>query len=202
MVGTLAKEFRDINRSSVFDNEATIVVEEDILDWSVILHPTKGHYIGGDVHFTIKFHADYPNSCPEITCKSPIWHPNISESGRVCLSMLSGDWSADYRAEHYINGLLWLIYNPNLSDALNRKVNGPSYRRHFAEIAAGSVRGLSPQDVLNSIRPNKPAKRYNVAVELPAVRPANFIPSNVQSAAPIPQRSVRDLIGFFNQVVY
>ena len=46
---------------------------------------------------------------------------NISYSfeGRICFSMLDSEWSKDYRLEHFINGLLWLLQNPNPSSALN-----------------------------------------------------------------------------------
>jgi hypothetical protein len=33
--------------------------------------------------------------------------------------MFAGEWTKDYRLEHYVNGLLWLLQNPNPDSALN-----------------------------------------------------------------------------------
>lgn len=33
--------------------------------------------------------------------------------------MFSSDWNASYRLEHFINGLLWFLQNPNPDSALN-----------------------------------------------------------------------------------
>jgi len=36
----------------------------------------------------MKFPQDYPNNPPEMQFKTKMWHPNIYDDGKVCISIL------------------------------------------------------------------------------------------------------------------
>lgn len=118
----LFKEFALINRKSVFADQARIEFpkgEDHPFDLEVLLTPTSGPFRDACVKFSIKLPANYPRAAPTVKCLNRIFHPNVSTTGNVCFSMFSGDWNASYRLEHFINGLLWFLQNPNPDSALN-----------------------------------------------------------------------------------
>ncbi|VDN55100.1 unnamed protein product [Dracunculus medinensis] len=50
--------------------------------------PNDGMYKGGSFKFSITVPPEYNYSPPIVKCLTRIWHPNISEEGAVCLSLL------------------------------------------------------------------------------------------------------------------
>jgi len=93
--------------------------DEDYTIFKVILRPKGGYYQGGKFTFQLNTPYDYPSSPPDITCLTKYTHhPNISETG-VCVSITGCDFDTGLRLEHYVNGLLFLLHNPNFDDMLN-----------------------------------------------------------------------------------
>eukprot|EP01119_Soliformovum_irregulare_P024717 TRINITY_DN8935_c0_g1_i1.p1 TRINITY_DN8935_c0_g1~~TRINITY_DN8935_c0_g1_i1.p1 ORF type:complete len:405 (+),score=129.29 TRINITY_DN8935_c0_g1_i1:63-1277(+) len=121
----LFNEFVSINqdRKGIYRNQAKIDFPngpEDPYNIDIILTPFEGFYRGARIVFRMKLPTNYPESPPgSVLCKTKIFHPNITFDGRVCFNMFSGDWNRSYRLEQYINGLLWLLANPNPDSALN-----------------------------------------------------------------------------------
>lgn len=77
--------------------------------------------------FQIIFPERYPMEAPLITCLTDIYHPNISKlryashKCNVCLNILyQNEWSSSLNLEDCIQGILFLLYNPNLDDPLSR----------------------------------------------------------------------------------
>lgn len=64
--------------------------------------------------------ASLPASCPS----GQIYHPNIDLAGKVCLNILRADWRPIYDVAAVVNGLIFLFYDPNPNDPLNK---GASY---------------------------------------------------------------------------
>ncbi|KAL3310443.1 NEDD8-conjugating enzyme Ubc12 [Cichlidogyrus casuarinus] len=64
---------------------------------------------------------DYPHDPPNVSCFSEIAHPNIDgdmKQDNICLNVLS-DWSNHYSLLTIINGLIFLLNNPNFGDPNN-----------------------------------------------------------------------------------
>lgn len=60
---------------------------------------------------------------PRFYCKTAIYHPNIDTmqdpDGEICLNLFDPDmWTSDSSMQDIVQGLLFLIYNPNLEDPL------------------------------------------------------------------------------------
>lgn len=72
---------------------------DDLRQFTVIIKPEEGYWKGGRFVFIIRIPPEY-NLCPPIaSCQTRIWHPNITEDGKICLSILR---------EHAIDGSGWL----------------------------------------------------------------------------------------------
>ncbi|RWS16374.1 NEDD8-conjugating enzyme UBE2F-like protein [Dinothrombium tinctorium] len=62
------------------------------------IQPDDGFWLGGKFKFSIFVPEDYNLVPPKVKCNTRIWHPNISEEGEICLSLLR---------ESSIDGLGW-----------------------------------------------------------------------------------------------
>lgn len=57
-------------------------------EFTLVLRPSEGFWAGGIYHFDITVPEGYNHTPPLVRCATRIWHPNIDEEGRVCLSLL------------------------------------------------------------------------------------------------------------------
>jgi ubiquitin-conjugating enzyme E2 M len=64
---------------------------------------------------------NYPHQAPKVTCSPTIYHPNINYEGAVCLNILREDWKPVLDINTVIYGLIYLFYEPNPDDPLNRE---------------------------------------------------------------------------------
>jgi len=116
----LAKDFHKLmkNIASFSNNQANVAQYEENLDeFKVEITPNDGLYCGGKFEFEIRV-QDYPQKAPTVTCSTEIYHPNIDENGEICLNLFS-EWAETNTLEDCIQGLLFLLYNPNLEDPLS-----------------------------------------------------------------------------------
>jgi len=63
--------------------------DENIFHWELmIVGPPDTLYEGGFFAAKLEFPSDFPNAPPTMTFTTPIWHPNVHEDGKVCISIL------------------------------------------------------------------------------------------------------------------
>lgn len=62
------------------------------------ISPEEGYWKGGKFKFELTVSDEYNIVPPEVRCKTKIWHPNITEEGQICLSLLR---------EHSMDGTGW-----------------------------------------------------------------------------------------------
>lgn len=62
----------------------------------------------------------YPMYAPLVTFETPIWHPNISEKGTICLDVLKDNWSPSIYTSSIISILKMLLLNPEPSSPQNQ----------------------------------------------------------------------------------
>ncbi|XP_065525804.1 NEDD8-conjugating enzyme UBE2F isoform X4 [Lathamus discolor] len=63
-----------------------------------LLVKDEGYYQGGKFQFETEVPDAYNMVPPKVKCLTRIWHPNITETGEICLSLLR---------EHSIDGTGW-----------------------------------------------------------------------------------------------
>ena len=85
----MAKQLRDVQQNDDLGASIGLEKDDDLFFWNVLFEgPADTLYEGGFFRATLKFPDDYPNNPPEMKFKSKMWHPNIYEDGRVCISIL------------------------------------------------------------------------------------------------------------------
>lgn len=82
--------------------------------------PDEGYWTGGKFKFDINVPEEYNIVPPKAVCHTKIWHPNITEAGEICLSLLRQNsydglgWAPTRRLKDVVWGL-----NSLFSDLLN-----------------------------------------------------------------------------------
>ena len=93
----------------------------DLTKFNVIVTPDTGFWKGATYHFTFTIPAMYPHEPPKVHCDTKIFHPNINLEGNVCLNILRQDWKPVLDINAVIYGLIYLFYEPNPDDPLNKE---------------------------------------------------------------------------------
>ncbi|KFD71451.1 hypothetical protein M514_10573 [Trichuris suis] len=104
--------------------------ENDIMNWTFEMRGPPGTiYENGVFKGDIKFPTSYPFSPPIVTFASRMFHPNIGQTGRVCMNILhlpsnSQDsdtcWLPTLTVEKVLLSLSCLLAEPNPSSSLNQ----------------------------------------------------------------------------------
>uniref|UniRef100_A0A023FAT8 E2 NEDD8-conjugating enzyme n=1 Tax=Triatoma infestans TaxID=30076 RepID=A0A023FAT8_TRIIF len=95
-------------------------------DFYLIVCPDEGFWHGGKFWFHIYITEEYNMAPPTVKCETKLWHPNISEEGEICLSLLRQNsidglgWAPTRRLKDVIWGLNSLFTDLlNFEDPLN-----------------------------------------------------------------------------------
>lgn len=83
-----------------------------------LVGPSDTPYEGGIFLLEITFPIDYPYKPPKIIFKTPIYHPNISTTGEICLDILKTNWSPALNISKVLLSLCSLLSDPNPNDPL------------------------------------------------------------------------------------
>jgi ubiquitin-conjugating enzyme E2 C len=87
---------------------------DNMCEWTAtILGPVGTPYVGLKMKLTMSFPAQYPLVPPVVLFKTPIYHPNVDFSGRICLDILKDQWSSVYSVETILLSLQSLLGEPN-----------------------------------------------------------------------------------------
>ncbi|XP_003385999.1 PREDICTED: NEDD8-conjugating enzyme Ubc12-like [Amphimedon queenslandica] len=128
--------------------------EDDLSVIYVSISPNDGPYKGGSFVFKLDLSDGYPDvSPPVINCLTKVYHPNIDaideySEGEICLNLLDELWNPDLTLEDYVQGLLFLFYNPNLDDPLNPSFSaGEIEWEEFEENVRKSLMGYEIEGV-------------------------------------------------------
>ena len=62
----------------------------------------------------LSFPKDYPFSPPQVRFKSEVFHPNVSDSGYICLDILGSKWSPSYDVRSILLSIQSLLVDPGL----------------------------------------------------------------------------------------
>ncbi|KIX94773.1 uncharacterized protein Z520_09463 [Fonsecaea multimorphosa CBS 102226] len=94
----------------------------NMLHWTAtLLGPRDTAYANLTFKLSFEFPTNYPYSAPIVTFKTPVYHPNIDFSGRICLDILKENWSAVYNVQTVLLSLQGLLEEPNNNSPLNNE---------------------------------------------------------------------------------
>ncbi|CAF1002960.1 unnamed protein product [Rotaria sordida] len=82
--------------------------------------PQDTPYAGGKFRLIIDFPVDFPFKPPKIHFITPVFHPNISINGEICLDILHSQWSPALTIRGLLISLCSLLTDPNPEHGLNK----------------------------------------------------------------------------------
>ena len=86
----------------------------NLLSWRATIEgPDDTPYAGLTFKLTFAFPSNYPYAPPTVLFKTPIYHPNVDFSGRICLDILKDKWTAAYNIQTVLLSLQSLLGEPN-----------------------------------------------------------------------------------------
>ncbi|CAF0746946.1 unnamed protein product [Brachionus calyciflorus] len=110
------KPLTNISVNTDFENEK----ENDITLLAQIIGSKESFYDGAVFDLEIFVPLKYPFIAPKIKFKSQIIHPNVDDSGRICLDSLTNqkDWTPKYNIAYLLLQIQSLLLKPNFDDPL------------------------------------------------------------------------------------
>lgn len=79
----------ELNKNPIDLVSVGLTDDEDVYDWEVmIMGPDGTLFEGGFFKARLTFPKDFPNMPPAMKFVSEMWHPNVYEDGKVCISIL------------------------------------------------------------------------------------------------------------------
>jgi ubiquitin-conjugating enzyme E2 D/E len=96
------------------------LVNDNMKHWKAkIRGPPDTPFEGGIYLLNLKFPDNYPFSPPKISFNTRMYHPNVSDSGTICLDVLkNGKWSPAMRVDTALRSVISFLNDPNPSDPL------------------------------------------------------------------------------------
>jgi ubiquitin-conjugating enzyme E2 C len=93
---------------------------DNLLAWAAtITGGDAGVYDGMTFNLSMKFPSNYPIAPPTVKFETPIFHPNVDQSGNICLDILKDKWSATYTVSTLLLSIQGLLDTPNNDSPLN-----------------------------------------------------------------------------------
>ncbi|KAK8839560.1 ubiquitin-conjugating enzyme E2 S [Tritrichomonas musculus] len=100
--------------------------------------PENTPYEGGEFQIKLEITNEYPQKPPKGYFLTKIFHPNIHpETGAICLSLLSSDWTEDTKLDHLLLAIKCLLIEPNPESALNEDAGRlllENYNNYFQKV--------------------------------------------------------------------
>lgn len=97
--------------------------KKDYYNWNAtITGPQESPYANGIFNLSISFPPNYPFKAPSVKFITPIYHPNISKSGEICLDILKEQWSPALSISKVLLSICSLLTDPNPDDPLRPSI--------------------------------------------------------------------------------
>ncbi|KAI4165743.1 MAG: hypothetical protein LQ342_000686 [Letrouitia transgressa] len=176
------------NELKALSQEQWVSVElndDNIFDWSValiVINPDSLYY-GGYFKAKMKFPKNYPYSPPEFQFVRPLYHPNVYNDGKLCISILhapgedemSGElaaerWSPAQRVESVLLSIISLLDDAECSSPAN--------------VDAGVMLRKQPEAYKDRVRQDVEASKGDI--------PSSFVMPTHESTTKKPEKEVDD----------
>lgn len=86
---------------------------------AMITGPEETPFVSGKFKVKLLLSEDYPNSPPKGYFLTKIYHPNVSNTGDICVNTLKKDWNPDLTLKHVLQVIRCLLIVPFPESSLN-----------------------------------------------------------------------------------
>merc|ERR1712054_488081 len=89
--------------------------------WRALIEgPTGSPFEGGVFALNVVVPDDYPFRPPRITFQTPIYHCNVSDSGKICLNILHDAWNPALSVPKCLEAIRVMMKNPDTDMSLRQ----------------------------------------------------------------------------------
>jgi len=94
----------------------------DILNyWRALIDgPSGSPFEGGVFLLNVIIPENYPFSAPQIVFETPIYHCNVSDSGKICLDVLQHAWDPSLSVMKALEAVRAMMTSPDTNNALRQ----------------------------------------------------------------------------------
>ena len=93
---------------------------ENIMAWKAVIFGPQGTiWDGGVFRLSMEFSEEYPNKAPKVMFLTKIFHPNVYDTGDICLDILQNQWSPIYDVSAILTSIQSLLSDPNPDSPAN-----------------------------------------------------------------------------------
>lgn len=118
----LLQEMRKLQKAEL--GGITVHINNDNLTefHATVEGPVNTPFEGGSFEVKLEIGEEFPQKPPKGYFLTKIFHPNVNfETGAICLSTLSQDWTEDMGLDHLLLTVKCLLIEPNPESALNEE---------------------------------------------------------------------------------
>lgn len=113
------------------ENCSAKLIKNNLFKWeATIIGPKGTSYEDGVFKLNIQFSDDHPFTPPVVTFVTPIYHLNIAPKGKICMDLLTTEWSPILTISKVLVAILSLLCDPNPEHACNTEA-GAYYRKDY-----------------------------------------------------------------------
>jgi ubiquitin-conjugating enzyme E2 D/E len=87
---------------------------------ALIEGPAGTPFEGGVFALNVRVPASYPFGAPTLSFETPIYHCNVSDTGRICMKMLESEWSPVLSIPKALEAVRNLMAHPDTANALRQ----------------------------------------------------------------------------------
>ncbi|KAI9003068.1 ubiquitin-conjugating enzyme E2 S-like protein [Gaertneriomyces semiglobifer] len=121
VIKKIAREIAELQNSPP-EGIKVIINHDNLTDVQAWIEGPDGTpYQGGCFRVKLNLGTEYPDAPPTGTFLTKIFHPNVSETGSICVNVLKKDWKKEYGLGHILLTIKCLLIDPNPESALNEE---------------------------------------------------------------------------------
>lgn len=153
IVRQIFKEYATFKKDPI-EGVQVKINEEDVSEiHAVIEGPPSTPYAGGSFKMKLCLTRQFPSTPPKGYFLTKIFHPNVSDTGEICVNVLKKDWNAKMGIRNVLLTVKCLLIHPNPESALNEEAGRlllnqyddyAARARLMTEIHAMSSKKISP----------------------------------------------------------
>merc|ERR1711934_1004628 len=81
--------------------------------WRALIEgPPGSPFEGGVFALNVVVPDNYPFQAPRISFETPIYHCNVNDSGKICLSLIQEDWNPALSIPKSLEAIRMMMKNP------------------------------------------------------------------------------------------
>ncbi|MCQ2817762.1 MAG: ubiquitin-conjugating enzyme E2 [archaeon] len=115
----LINDLRNFNMENELNLFASPQCNNMFLWEAIIYGPEKTIWEGGVFKLLLQFNDEYPSKPPSVRFVTKIFHPNVYTDGRLCLDILTNQWSPIYDTYAILASIQSLLSDPNPASPAN-----------------------------------------------------------------------------------